>query len=158
MSGEPQKPVKQARRHARLTDLHDRELDEGLTRFFLEERSRRSFGVTGYLVSGGGGGAVSCWFAINSLIAVKAPALVLRLLLGASGLLLLAMVVGFVAALAGYKAFDSALMLSADDLDRPENGADRWLSAIAIARIVSTVLITLGGLMAFAAYVELIWG
>jgi hypothetical protein len=157
MSAAPPKPAKHARRHARLTDLQGRELDEGLTRFFLEERSRRSFGVTGYLVSGGGGGAVACWFGINSLIAVKAPDLVLRLLLAASGLLLLAMVVGCVAALAGYKAFDIALTLSAEDLGHPENGADRWLSAIAISRVASAVLITLGGLTAFAAYVELIW-
>jgi len=158
MSGASPKPVKRVSHHARLTDLQGREMDVGLTRFFLEERSRRSFGVTGYLVSGGGGGAVSCWFAVNSLIAVHAPALILRLLGAASGLLLLAMVVGFGAAMAGYKAFDTALTLSADDLGQPENGADRWLSAIATARVVSTILITLGGLTAFAAYVELIWG
>jgi len=41
------------------------------------------------------------------------------------------------------------LTLSADDLGQPENGADRWLSAIATARVVSTILITLGGLTAF---------
>ena len=157
MSSAPQKPHRHLRHPARLIDFQGKELDEGLTQFFLEERSRRSFGVTGYLVSGGGAGAVSCWFAINSLYAIKAPALVLRLLLGASGLLLLALVVGFFAALAGYRAFDAAVSLSAEDLGRPGNRADRWLSIIATARILAAGLITVGGMMVFAAYLDLIW-
>ena len=52
-------------------------------------------------------GALSCWFAINSLMPSR-PVVVLRLLLTATGLLLLAGAVGF-AALAGYKAFDGAM-------------------------------------------------
>ena len=113
--------------------------------------------MTGYLVSGAGAGAVSCWFAINSLYAFKAPALVSRLLLVASGLLLVALVVGFVAALAGFKAFDSAVAMSVEDMARPGNGADRWLSMIGTARILAAILIATGGLLAFAAYVVLLW-
>jgi hypothetical protein len=108
MSDPPPRPRRGVRRKARLVDLQGREPDDGLTQFFLEERARRSFGLTGYLVSGGGAGAISCWFIIESLYAIRAPALVLRLLLTASGLLLSAVVVGFFAALAGYKAFDTA--------------------------------------------------
>jgi hypothetical protein len=123
MSSAPLKSGRRLRHPARLVDLQGKELNESLAQFFLEERSRRSFGVTGYLVSGGGAGAVSCWFAINSLYAIKAPTLVLRLLLGASGLLLLALVVGFFAALAGYKAFDTAVTLSAEDVPTIERTA-----------------------------------
>ena len=157
MGESPQAPRRGLRRKARLVELQGKAPDEVLTQFFLEERSRRSFGVTGYLVSGGGGGAVSCWFAINSLYAIKAPAHVLHLLLIASGVLLLAMVVGFIAALAGYKAFDAASLLSAEDFTHPYNRADSWLGVTTAARLVAAVLISIGGLTAFAAYLDLIW-
>ena len=157
MTEAPQKPHRRQRRSARLVDLQGRTPDGNLTQFFLEERSRRSFGVTGYLVSGGGGGAVSCWFAINSLYAIKAPVLVLHLLLLASGVLLIAMVVGFFAALAGYKAFDAAVLLPVEAFNQPDNRADRWLGFIAAARIVAAALISIGGVLVFAAYLDLIW-
>jgi hypothetical protein len=157
MTQAPQKPHRRQRRSTRLIDLQGRAPDGDLTQFFLEERSRRSFGVTGYLVSGGGGGAVSCWFAINSLYAIRAPILVLHLLLLASGVLLIAMVVGFFAALAGYKAFDEAVLLPAEEFNQPNNRADRWLGITTVARIIATVLISIGGIMVFAAYLDLIW-
>lgn len=150
-------PQRRHRRSARLIDLQGRALDGDLVQFFLEERSRRSFGVTGYLVSGGGGGAVSCWFAINSLYAIRAPILVLHLLLIASGVLLIAMVIGFFAALAGYKTFDAAVLLRAEDFNKPNNQADRWLGITMVARIMSAVLISIGGIMVFVAYLDLIW-
>ena len=157
MSDPPPKPRRHVRRKPRLIELQGKAPDDDLAQFFLEERSRRSFGVTGYLVSGGGGGAVACWFAINSLYAIKAPAHVLHLLLVASGLLLAAMVVGFIAALAGYKTYDAAVMLAAEEFNRPYNRADHWLGITAIARIIAAALISIGGLVALAAYVELIW-
>jgi hypothetical protein len=111
--------------------------------------------VTGYLVSGAG--AISCWFAINGRYVIKAPAIVLRLLLVASGIFLLAVVIGFFAALAGYKAFDIAMSLPSEDFNRPYNRADRWLGVTTAARIVAAILISIGGLTAFTAYLQLIW-
>ena len=157
MSEPPQKSPRRARRSARLVDLQGRKPDGDLAQFLLEERSRRSFGVTGYLVSGGGGGAVSCWFAINSLYSIGAPTVVLHLLLVASGVLLLAMVVGFFAALAGYKAFDTAASLPIEEFGRPYNSADRWLGVTTGARLVAAALISIGGLLVLAAYFDLIW-
>jgi hypothetical protein len=151
----PQKPHRRRLRSTRLVDLQGRAPDGELTRFFLEERSRRSFGVTGYLVSGGG--AVSCWFAINSLYAIGAPKMVMHLLLLASGVLLIAMVVGFFAALAGYKAFDAAVLLSADAFSQPDNRADRWLGTTTAARLIAAILISIGGAMVFVVYTDLIW-
>ncbi|MDR3472345.1 MAG: hypothetical protein P4M09_11735 [Devosia sp.] len=157
MSDAPLKSRRHPRRRARLVDLQGREPDGDLSQFLLEERSRRSFGLTGYLVSGGGASAISCWFAINGLYVIKAPAIVLRLLLVASGIFLLAVVIGFFAALAGYKAFDIAASLPAEDLNGPYNRADRWLGVTTAARIVAAILISIGGLMAFTAYLHLIW-
>jgi hypothetical protein len=156
MTGAPQKHSWHAQRAARLVNLQGRRPDD-LAQFFLEERSRRSFGITGYLVSGAGAGAISCWFAINSLYASKAPPIVLRLLLTASGILMLAVVIGFFAALAGYKAFETAASLPADAFDRPYNRADQWLRITIAARVVTAVLISIGGLTVFAAYLGLIW-
>lgn len=157
MTEQTQKTHRRRLRSARLIDLEGHAPDGDLTQFFLEERSRRSFGVTGYLVSGGGGGAVSCWFAINSLYAIRAPTHVLHLLLLASGILLVAMVVGFFAALAGYKAFDAAVLLPAEDFNKPNNRADRWLGFTTAARIIAALLISVGGVTVFAAYLDLIW-
>ena len=91
------------------------------------------------------GGAISCWFAINSLYAIRAPILALHLLLLASGVLLIAMVVGFFAALAGYKAFDEAVLLPAEEFNQSNNRADRWLGINTAARIIAAVLISIGG-------------
>ena len=148
-----------ARRHrtARLVDLRGKAPDDDLTQFFLEERFRRSFSVTGYLLSGGGAGAVTCWFLIGSLYANKAPTLVLRLLIVASGVFLAAVVVGFIAVLAGYKAFETAALLPAEEFNRPYNRADRWMAATVAARVIAATLIALGGLLIFAAYVVLAW-
>ena len=144
------------RRAARFVDLHGEAPDEDLAQFFLEERSRRSFSVTGYLLSGGGAGAVTCWFLIGSLYANKAPTLVLHLLIVASGVFLAAVVVGFVAALAGYKAYETAALMSAEELSR-SNRADRWMATTMAARVAAALLIVIGGLTTFAAYVELAW-
>jgi hypothetical protein len=157
LTDSPVKPRRHSRRKARLVDLRGRELDDELAQFFIEERARRSFGVTGYLLSGGGAGAVTCWFQIGSLYAGKAPELVLKLLLVASGLFLAAVVVGFAAALAGFKAFEAAVSFSAEDFNHPDNRADRWVAITTSARIIATMFVTAGGLTAFAAYLELIW-
>jgi hypothetical protein len=156
MTDLPQKLRRQMRNKARLVDLHGKVPGDALTQFFLEERARRSFGVTGYLVSGGGAGAISCWFEIGGLYANKAPELVLQLLLAASALFLCAVVVGFFAALAGYKAFDTAISLPIEDFSA-YNRADQWFAITTAARIVAAVLITIGGLTAFAAYLKLGW-
>lgn len=157
MNDLPQKSRRQIHGKPRLVDLHGKMPDNALTRFFLEERARRSFGVTGYLVSGGGAGAISCWFAIEGLYPNKPPVLVLHLLLIASGLLLAAVVVGFFAALAGYKAFDTAIALPLEDFDRPYNLADRWFAITTASRIVAAAFVAVGGLTAFAAYFSLSW-
>lgn len=151
------KPRRQRRARVRLVDLQGRPPDEELNQFFIEERARRSFGVTGYLLSGGGAGAVTCWFQIGSLYANRAPPGVLHLLLIASGLFLAAVVVGFFAALAGFKAFDVAMSLSVEDLRRPYNRADRWVAITTATRIAAVIFVTLGGLTAFAAYLALSW-
>lgn len=145
------------RRPKRLVELQGRPPDDDLVQFFLEERSRRSFGVTGYLVSGGGAGAISCWFSINSLYADRAPTIVLHLLLTGSGLFLAAVVSGFLAALAGYKAFDTAASLPSDAFQRPFNRADWWLRATTWLRIGTAALICIGGFVSFAAYQHLSW-
>jgi hypothetical protein len=152
-----EKPRRRPQRNARLVDLRGRAPGDDLSQFLIEERARRSFGITGYLLSGGGAGAVTCWFQIGALYTYRAPAVVLRLLLIASGVLLAAVVVGFLAALAGYKAFDIAASMSAEDLGRPYNRADRWMSVTVAARIVAAGLLTIGGLTAFAAYYQLSW-
>lgn len=137
--------------------LRGQQLGAELTQFLLEERSRRSFGVTGYLLSGGGAGAVTCWFQIGSLYAYRAPQLVLHLLLVASGIFLLAVVVGFAAALAGYKAFEAALLVPDEAFSRPSNSAERWAATAEAARVLAAALIALGGLTTFAAYAVLAW-
>lgn len=81
----------------------------------------------------------------------------LHLLLLASGVLLVAMVIGFFAALAGYEAFDEAVLLPAEDFNKPSNRADRWLGFTTAARIIAALLISIGGVMVFAAYLDLIW-
>jgi len=144
------------RRSTRLIDLHGKTPDDDLAQFFLEERSRRSFSVTGYLLSGGGAGAVTCWFLIGSLYANKASVLVLRMMIVASGVFLAAVVVGFLAALAGYKAYETAALLPLEELSRP-NRADRWMATTMAARIAASLLIVVGGLITFAAYVDLAW-
>jgi hypothetical protein len=148
-----------ARRHrsARLVDLRGKAPDGDLAQFLLEERFRRSFSLTGYLLSGGGAGAVTCWFVIGSLYANRAPTHVLRLLIVASGVFLAAVVVGFIAVLAGYKAFETAALLSAEEFSRPYNRADRWIATILAARVLAAALIALGGLLIFRAYVGLAW-
>jgi hypothetical protein len=153
----PDRPQRRGRGKARLVELRGREFDDDLAQFFIEERARRSFGVTGYLLSGGGAGAVTCWFQIGSLYAYRAPPIALHLLLIASGLFLTAVVVGFVAALAGFKAFDTAASLSEEDFTRPYNRADRWVAVTTTARAIAAVFITAGGLTTFTAYLELIW-
>ncbi|QUD89545.1 hypothetical protein [Phenylobacterium montanum] len=154
-------PVQKARHPIRtrglLVDFEGRAPAEDLTQFFLEERARRSFGVTGFLVSGGGAGAVSCWFEIANLYASRAAAPAPRLLLVGSGLLLAAVVVGFVAALAGYKAFETAVSLSTEELRRPGNSADRWFATTTVARVVAAMLVAVGGVVAFAANAVLAW-
>jgi len=145
------------RHQAQPVHLGPRDSDTALIRFLLEERSRRSIGLTGYLVSAAGAGAVSCWFAINSLYASKAPVLVLRLLLAATGLMLVAATVGFVAALAGYKAFDGAASLASGGVSRSIIRPGRWLTVIPHARAATGVLIAIGGAVAFAAYLLLCW-
>jgi len=152
------KPRRRGRTKPRLVNLRGGDLDDELAQFFVEERARRSFGVTGYLLSGGGAGAVTCWFQIGGLYAYRAPPLVLHLLLVASGLFLAAVVVGFFAALSGFKAFDAAVSLSREDFSRPFNRADRWVSITAASRILAVAFITVGGLTAFAAYLNLSWG
>lgn len=157
MTDPPMKPGRHRRARARLVDLQGRTPDEDLNQFFIEERARRSFGLTGYLLSGGGAGAVTCWFQIGSLYANRAPPSVLHLLLIASGLFLAAVVVGFFAALAGFKAFDTAMTLSTAELSRPYNQADRWVAITTATRIAAVGFVTLGGLTAFAAYLDLCW-
>ena len=83
--------------------------------------------------------------------------LVLRLLLVASGLLLAAVVLGFFAALAGFKAFDTAVSLPADAFNHPYNRADQWVAVTTAARVGAAALIAIGGLTAFAAYFDLSW-
>lgn len=122
----------------------------------MEERSRRSFGVTGFLISGGGAGAVSCWLTIGNLYPDKAPHLVLNLLLAGPATFILAIVVAYAAALAGYKTFDTAALLPTDALSRPDNSADRWMVLTGIARLVSALLIAAGGLLTFLAYLKLV--
>jgi hypothetical protein len=137
--------------------LRGAQLGADMTRMLFEERSRRSFGITGYLISGGGAGAVTCWFQLGSLFGFHAPGVVLRLLLAASGLFLLAVVLGFVAALAGYKTFEEAMLLPDEAIGRPNNRADRWVAATVTARSVAAVLIALGGITTVAAYTLLAW-
>jgi hypothetical protein len=156
MDAQAREPGPRKRRRNRLIDLHGKAPDEDLAQFLLEERSRRSFSVTGYLLSGGGAGAVTCWFLIGSLYANKAPALVLRMMIAASGLFLAAVVVGFLAALAGYKAYETAALLPIEELGRP-NRADRWMATTVAARIAAALFLVVGGLATFAAYVELAW-
>ena len=81
----------------------------------------------------------------------------LRLLLVASGLFLAAVVIGFVAALAAFKAFEAAAFLPAEKFNRPYNRPDRWMAATVGARVTATILIASGGLAAFLAYVHLVW-
>ena len=157
MDDSPQKLQQQIRHTRRMVHLQGKEPDKALTQFFVEERFRRSFGITGYVVSGGGAGAISCWFAIGDLYRSTAPILVMRLLVIASGLLLSAVVLGFLAALAGYKAFETASSLPVADFNSPYNRADRWVRVTAGARIVAVIFITVGGLTALAAYIDLIW-
>lgn len=145
------------RRIPRLVDLRGKAPDGDLAQFFTQERFRRSFSLTGYLLSGGGAGAVTCWFLIGSLYANRAPTLVLRLLIVASGLFLSSIVVGFLAALAGFKAFETAALLPAEDFSRPYNRADGWMAATMAARAAAATFIVGGGLVAFAAYVRLAW-
>jgi hypothetical protein len=147
----------QRRRRARFMRLRGSDLGKDLARILFEERSRRSYGVTGYLISGGGAGAVTCWFQLGSLFGFHAPELVLHMLLIASGLFLLAVVLGFVAALAGYKTFEEAMLLPDEAINRPDNNADRWVAATATARAIAAVLIALGGLITFSAYAILAW-
>lgn len=155
MDGSSRDAQPHKRRRPRFVELHGKAPDD-LAKFFLEERSRRSFSVTGYLLSGGGAGAVTCWFLIGSLYANKAPALVLRMLIAASGVFLAAVVVGFIAALAGYKAYETATLLPVEAFNRP-NRADRWMATTVTTRIAAALLIVIGGLTTFAAYVELAW-
>jgi hypothetical protein len=150
-----QKPQRPGRHVARVVELRGTEPDDDLTQYFIEERFRRSLGITGYLISGGGAGAITCWFAINSLYAARASTPILRLLLAASGFFLAAVVLGFFAALAGYKVFDTAAALPAEAFNRPYNRADRWLAIMTGARIVAATLIAVGGAMAFSAYLQL---
>lgn len=145
------------KRHRAHLVADARQHDETLSQFLFEERSRRSYGVTGYLVSGSGAGAISCWFAINSLYAVGAPASVLRLLLVGSGVFVLAAVVGFFAALAGYKAFDAAALAPVDGVARPYDRADRWLTLTGHSRLVAGALLAAGGFITFLAYFKLCW-
>ena len=152
--------LEHASRHQRihrLVDLRGKAPDGELAQFFLEERFRRSFSLTGYLLSGGGAAAVTCWFLIGSLYANKAPSVVLRLLLIASGLFLAAVVVGFVAALAAFKAFEAAAFLPVEKFSRPYNWADRWMATTVAARVAAAVLIASGGLAASTAYIHLAW-
>ena len=81
----------------------------------------------------------------------------LRLLIVASGVFLAAVVVGFIAVLAGYKAFETAALLPAEEFNRPYNRADRWMAATVASRVIAATLIALGGLLIFAAYVVLAW-
>lgn len=151
------KPAIRSRRKPRLIELHGETPNEDTARFFLEERARRSFGVTGYLLSGAGAGAVTCWFEVVSLYGYRAPAPVLHGLLIASSLFLAAVVIGFVAALAGYKAFDIAASQPPEDFTQPYNRADRWIAAATTARVAATALIAAGGLTALAAFFDLGW-
>ena len=80
------------------------------------------------------------------------------MLIVASALFLAAVVLGFLAALAGFKAFEVAALLPAEEFSRPYNRADRWMAATVTARAVASVLIAAGGLVTFAAYVRLAWG
>ncbi len=144
------------RRSTRLIDLHGKAPDDGLMQFLQEELSRRSFSVTGSLLSGGGAGVVTCWFLIGNLHANKAPALVLDMIIVASGVFLAAVVAGFIATLAGYKAYETAALLPIEALSRP-NRADGWMAAAATARAAAAALIVIGGLTTFLAYVELAW-
>ena len=144
--------LEHASRHQRihrLVDLRGKAPDGELAQFFLEERFRRSFSLTGYLLSGGG--------AVGSLYANKAPSVVLRLLLIASGLFLAAVVVGFVAALAAFKAFEAAAFLPVEKFSRLYNWADRWMATTVAARVAAAVLIASGGLAASTAYIHLAW-
>ncbi|HWA63888.1 MAG TPA: hypothetical protein VG939_21110 [Caulobacteraceae bacterium] len=141
----------------KLVELNGKAPDGELKQFFNEERSRRSFGLTGYLVSGGGAGAIACWFAIDGLYGAHAPAPVMRLLFVASGLLLAAVVMAFLSALAGYKAFDDAASLPPEAFSRPVNSADRWLLMTARARFAAVLLVSLGGGAAMSAYGLLLW-
>lgn len=128
-----------------------------MVQFFVEESSRRSLGITSYLVSGGGAGAITCWFSINSLYGDRAPAGILALMLAASGLFLASMLVGFLAALAGFKAFDTAAVLPLEAFQRPYNRADWWLRVTSRLRIAAAALVCLGGAAVITAYVRLIW-
>jgi hypothetical protein len=141
----------------RMLHLAGKELDKNVTQFFVEERFRRSFSITGYIVSGGGAGAISCWFAIGDLYRTNAPVAVLHALVVASGLLLGAVVLGFLAALAGYKAFETASSLHAEEFNSPYNRADQWVTTTSITRIIAVIFVTLGGVCALTAYIELVW-
>lgn len=124
---------------------------------FQQERFRRSFSLTGYLLSGSGAGALTCWFLVGNLYGNQAPTIVLRMLVTASGLFLTAVVCGFIAALAGFMTFETAVVLRPEEFGRPSNGADRWMVAMLAARLAAALLITAGGLLAFAAYAHLGW-
>jgi hypothetical protein len=141
-----------------LGPLRRRHPDVVLTRFLLEERSRRSFGLTGYLGSAAGGGAVACWFAINSLYASKAPVVVLRLLLVVECLFVCAAAAGFIAALAGYKAVATQRSLDFEGAGLPNDRMHRWLSVVPRARLANGMLLVLGAALAFVAYLQLCWG
>ena len=75
----------------------------------------------------------------------------------ASGLFLAAVVIGFVAALAAFKAFEAAAFLPAEEFNRPYTRADRWTEATVSAPVTATILVRSGGLAAFLAYVHLVW-
>lgn len=140
----------------RLLPPHGMRSDDTLQHFFLEERYRRSAALTGFLVSGAGAGAVACWFAVGNLYAAHVFDLILRLLVIASGMMLAAVVIGFLAALAGYKAFEIAAGMPLEQFGG-QNRADRWVMRTNVIRAVAAFLVACGGLTAFVAYVILAW-
>jgi fructose-1-phosphate kinase PfkB-like protein len=141
----------------RLVSNHTKESDEYLGHFFLEERYRRSVGITGFLISGAGAGAISCWLTVAGLYLAHPPEIVLRLLIVASAILLAGVVIGFLAALTGYKAFESAAALGADQYNEMLNQADDWVARTNVLRSVAAILVTIGGGTAFTAFIELAW-